>query len=174
LAEKLAGASAFRLALSGAADDMQRAANLLDQRQLGEPTQRAEQSALVRLEQLLSALQPEEPRPASGQPGSQDGQPGGGDSRKSARLPPASELKLLKLMQEDINQRTRKLEEVYGGSTSLAEEARQEYASLSRQQEGLSAILVQLIAAAEAAQEEAGEPPADEPKEMLEEGDARP
>ncbi|NQT11422.1 MAG: hypothetical protein HQ582_01650 [Planctomycetes bacterium] len=146
LAAKLVGANVFNLALSGAASDMGRAAAGLGRRDTGPPTQRAEENALRRLGQLLEALKPEEPDEEPDDDGS--GQGGG----KGAQRPPGSglqtlvELKLLKLMQQEVNQRTQTLEAAFGQADSLTDEGRREYDQLGEEQGRLADLLWDLIA----------------------------
>ena len=145
LTKKLVGAEVFNLALSGAASEMARAAALLGRGQTGGPAQRAEQNALRRLGQLLEALKPEEPEEEPDE--SDSGQGGQGESGQ----PPGSgvqtlvELKLLKLLQQEINLRTRELEEALGPAETLTDEARREYTQLSEEQGRLADLLLNLI-----------------------------
>jgi len=146
LTEKLVGADVFNLALSGAAREMARAAALLDRRETGTPTQAAEQNALRRLDQLLEALKPEEPKD---EPGDSGGAQGG---QEESEQPPGSgvqalvELKLLKLLQQEVNHRTRELEETFGSADTLTDEALREYTQLSEEQGRLADLLLNLIA----------------------------
>jgi hypothetical protein len=147
LAQKLVGAEVFHLALSAAADEMGKAAGLLGQRQTGAGTQQAEQNALSRLDQLLKALEPEKPnKPAEktggGGQGGQGGQPPGG-------VHALAELKLVKLMQEELNRRTRELEKAFGRAGAMSEEARRQYIRLGEEQGQLASLLLQLIKPAE-------------------------
>ena len=143
LVEKMAGAKVFTLALSGAVADMTRAADLLARRQTGPPAQQVEQSALRRLAQLLEALKSEEPQgdtssgSAGGPGGQQGGSPGG--------IQLLAELKLLKLMQGEINRQTGELEQSFGGVDKLDEAARAEYELLSREQGRLADLLLEMI-----------------------------
>ena len=61
LAQRLSGAAAFELALTGAAADMGQAADSLDRRQIGPPTQDAQRRAIRQLDLLVEALKPEPP-----------------------------------------------------------------------------------------------------------------
>jgi hypothetical protein len=98
-ADKLTAAEVFRLALSRAARDMARAADDLDRGKTGQPTQQAEQDALLAIGRLIDALKAATPKPG-GEAGGDGGKgSSGGDPSKLA------ELKLLKLMQEDLNSR---------------------------------------------------------------------
>ena len=144
LAEELAGADVFILAVSGAAGRMAQAAALLQRRRTGIPTRQAQQDALGRLSQLLEALKPEEPTnepdaAAGGAGGAgQGGAPGGG-------VQTLAELKLLKLLQEEVNLRTRQLEETIGRVDRITDQQRLQYTELGQQQRRLADLLMQLI-----------------------------
>ncbi|MGD9644993.1 MAG: hypothetical protein AB7U73_04720 [Pirellulales bacterium] len=111
LAKKLSAAAAFALALEGAFDDMVAAVERIRELDTGPQTQDAERHALARLEQLLAALEPDKPEDQQGgqEGGGEGGQQSGGQQGES--LPDMAQLKLLKLMQLDINERTRELAE---------------------------------------------------------------
>jgi len=115
LAERIAQAKAFVLALRGASREMDRAARGLQRSDTGTSTQRWERNALVRLKQLQKAMKRDGSQ--TGEP--QDGQKPAGEGSQS---PPAdaiqrlAELKLLRLMQEEINRRTIELEEKRNGA----------------------------------------------------------
>ena len=107
LAEKAAAAEAFVLGIRGAMREMDRAARGLDRRQADEPTQRAERNALLRLQQLQQALEQDD---ASGDDGQGQGDSGGQQPPGDA-IQRLAELKLLKLMQQEINRQTTELEQ---------------------------------------------------------------
>ena len=102
-AEKLAAAEVFRLALDSAARDMAHAVARLDTGDTGPAAQQAEQDALARLAALLEALKPSNQAGQPKKPGGGDGQGKQGGNTDAIKL--LSELKLLKLMQEDLNRR---------------------------------------------------------------------
>jgi hypothetical protein len=56
-----------------------------------------------------------------------------------------AELKLLKLMQEDLNRRTRELDEAVRSGRKSAEDARGEYGRLSEEQGRLAEMLLRLL-----------------------------
>lgn len=107
LAEKLALAEVINMALDGAAGHMARAAERLKARETGNFTQSAQEAARNRFAQLLAALD-ERAKPAEGkqkgEAGGGEGQPGGGNQGGQQSL---AELKLLKILQEDLNERYR-------------------------------------------------------------------
>jgi hypothetical protein len=157
LGEQLAGAGAFEMALTGAAGDMGRAAALLDRRETGDGTQQAEQDALQRLDMLLEALKPEEPTAESdggGGQGNQQGPPPG------AGIQSLAELKLLKLLQHEVNLRTEKLQQAVGPDGRPDDQQRRQFQSLAEQQGRLADLLLQLLRPAEQKPEDepAGEP----------------
>jgi hypothetical protein len=149
LVDDLAGAEVLRLALSDARDSMSRAAAMLDRNQTGPPTLALEKAAIVRLDQLLEAIRPEEPEEGSSDSGGGEGQGGQPQGSPGDALHALAELKLLKLLQEEVNLRTRKLEEQFGGAPNVPEDARREYSELSRQQGRLADLLLNLLTPAE-------------------------
>jgi len=157
LGEQLAGAGAFEMALTGAAGDMGRAAALLDRRETGDGTQRAEQDALRRLDMLLEALKPEEPTAESdggGGQGNQQGPPPG------AGIQSLAELKLLKLLQHEVNLRTEKLQQAVAPDGKPDDQQRRQFQSLADQQGRLADLLLQLLRPVQQKPEDepAGEP----------------
>jgi hypothetical protein len=156
LAEKLAAAEVFNLGLKTTAGQMAEAARLLDQRDLGTTAQQAEQRVLSRLEQMIDALKPDSP---GNQPQNQGGQSAGGGPGQAGEGQPGgqqaggirflSELKLLKLMQQDINLRTEALEQARRGQQPTQDQ-RQEYAALSEEQGQVADLLLNLTQPAEA------------------------
>jgi hypothetical protein len=135
----------LNLALSDAAGQMARAAALLDGRQTGKPTQQAEQKALGRLAQLREALRPETSEEEPDDSGEGSGQPGGTPGQPGSGVQALVELKLLKLMQEEINGRTQALEETFGPAEALTGDQRRQYVQLSREQGRLADLLLNLI-----------------------------
>jgi hypothetical protein len=141
--ESMKGKGGFQLALSAAAAEMGRAASLLNHRETGQSTQQAEQAALARLALVLKALEPEKPAdPKSGDPGN-----GHGPDKKNGQshgILPLAELKLLKLMQEDLGLRTKNLEAALAGRQPTDDQRRQ-YNELSEEQGRLADLVYQLL-----------------------------
>lgn len=126
--------SAFALAMDQAAGHMRQAAELLDDRQTAESTQQAQQAALRRLAMILEALAPEQASGRAEQGGSQ-----GSPSRRPGPPLSVTQLKLLRLMQQDVLARTEQLER------SGANVAAQRYAELSAEQRRLAEMLLRLL-----------------------------
>ncbi len=155
LARKTTGFEVVRMTLGGAAQQMDLAGRRLEQGQADPPTEQAQAAALERLDQLLEALKQEPPEPSdsenanAGQGGQGQNQPA--DSPLEA-LKVLTELKLLKMMQGDLNGQTRRLEKDYGSLDQLPQQARDRYNDISRQQGRLAELLLGLIAPAAEAQ----------------------
>jgi hypothetical protein len=111
LVKSLAAAEVFSLALKGAARQMELAANLLGERQTGEPTQRAEAAALKRFVDLVAAVnfENDEPPPGQKKPDEQDPQNGQQSPRPQDGIPVLAELKMLLSLQRELNARTAEL-----------------------------------------------------------------
>lgn len=147
--DDLSAATVFHLVLTQVADDMASAHKALLQQKTGTAPQQAQHSALARLDQIIEALQPVEPDENE----SDDNQGGGqgqGQGQKGPKAPgdalkAMAELKLLKLMQVGINAQTENLDRQYGHDDALPEEARREYARLSREQGHLADLLLGLM-----------------------------
>ncbi|MCL6503608.1 MAG: hypothetical protein K6T86_13070 [Pirellulales bacterium] len=149
-AERLAAARSFELALTSAAGAMERAATLLRNLELGQDTQAAESRALARLDQILQALAPDQPpQPREGEQPEQQGEPGQqGENQPSPQqgdgIRSVAELKLLKLLQDDLNARTRELAEALRDVPHPNPAQQQELAELSAEQGRLADLLLEL------------------------------
>ena len=108
--ELLAGLHVFGVALADAETQLAAAAEQLEDQITGPPTQQAERRALARFEQIVWALEQtaaaaNNPPPAGGQ-----GNPGaGGQSQRP--LFDLFEVKLLRMLQADLNERTHTLQQ---------------------------------------------------------------
>ncbi len=145
LAQGLAGSGVFHLALSEAGDFLGRAIGLLAGQQTGPETQQWEGRALERFEMVLAALEPEEREPPDGQSNSSGADPGspGGQPGAVQRL---AELKLLRLLQEEINWRTRELDaEVAQRGGEPSDDQQREYERLSLEQAHLADLVIELM-----------------------------
>ena len=157
LVPRLAGA--MGPVVADAADEMHEAGGLLDQRQVGPATQTVQLSVMRRFDRLLEALSPDETiaqgeSPGGGQAGSENAANGSG--------PTLADLKLLKLLQQDINVRTLGLQQAIGPSPKPSDEQAGRCAELSEGQGRLADIMRQLV---RPPQEEQG-PPVEIAREM--------
>jgi len=143
LIQSLDPANVFRAALGAVVDEMSRVTVLLQRRQLGPSTQQAEQNAIDRLKMILTATEAEEPAKAAhgDGPGNAEGNNGEGKPRG---ILPLAQLKLLKLLQEDLNLRTQQLHQAEAAGKP-AEELRESYARLSEEQGRLAELTFQLL-----------------------------
>lgn len=148
-AERLGSAPAFKLGLEGSAGDMARAESLVRERKTDAPTQQVAESAVRRLQRLLEALKPRKnDKPGGEQAGGGEGQ--GGDQQGSGDGPTSlTELVLIKLLQEDVNARTKELDAIRKRGKLTPEES-QEFTRLGEEQGKLAELLLELIGDAEA------------------------
>ncbi|MEN6459616.1 MAG: hypothetical protein ABFC63_11885 [Thermoguttaceae bacterium] len=140
LALQLSGADAFQLALGMAVEEMEAAARSLDMRQTGPRTQAAQRRALRQLELVVEAIRPE-PRNAAAIQANAGGVQGKERQTPSAGMPSVAELKLLKLLQREINVRVEALQRAVQTSEKLGDEPRAEYRELGRMQGRLAEIV---------------------------------
>ncbi|MGD0517477.1 MAG: hypothetical protein ABSA26_08085, partial [Thermoguttaceae bacterium] len=148
LGDQLSAAAAFALALDGASRDMDQAAGFLDRYQTAAETQQAQQNAMHRLDLLLEALKPESPENQPNQPANAgDNKPVGGQQplTQPENTVNLSELKLLKMLQEDINRRTAALAEAVGSEGKSTDQQRKEYEQLAEEQARLAELILKMM-----------------------------
>ena len=148
LARKLRGAEVLAFSVKVAASEMAKAAGWLDRGELGSPVQESQQAALVRLRQLLESFQPDEPEKKEPEKENSSGSSADGDKGKSCSGDAAeakAQIKLLRLLQQDVNRRTREFEEKLGRGVPLADEDRRRFTELSREQGRLADLLLAII-----------------------------
>jgi hypothetical protein len=131
------------------ADEMARADDGLVHGQTGQPTQQAEAAAHDGLIRLIDLLRPAEPKPGGGE--SPSGEGGGGNSGQPNQL---VELKLLELMQEDLNTRYQQLRDAKPTPQTAAQRA-----DLAAEQGRLAELAIEM---AEASENEADQEPVDQ------------
>jgi hypothetical protein len=151
LAGRLIGAEVFVLALSGSAREMARSAGFLDRGRVDNATRAAQLEALAGLDRLLESLKPEPPEEEDQEEPRKEGGAGQGGGAKPPSSPgealkALAQLKLLKLMQEDVNLRTRALEAAFGSRDELADQDVESYLDLSQEQGRLAELILGLIA----------------------------
>jgi hypothetical protein len=112
LIEKLEGAPVFSLTLKRATGNMDDAAQRLQALKTDAETQRAARAAAKRFQQLLDALKLERAKGAGGQQGGGQQGGGAGGGGQGDGVPAAAQLKMLKSLQEELNERTDFFEEL--------------------------------------------------------------
>jgi hypothetical protein len=136
----------FGLALDGISRDMDRAAGLLDRGLTGEETQQAQSAALHRLELVLEALKPETPQT---QPSTGANVPEMGEGKEGQKVPQRTislaELKLLKMLQREINARTVALAQSLGPNGKPTDQQRRQYAQLAEEQNRLAEMVMKMV-----------------------------
>jgi hypothetical protein len=154
LAEKLSLAEVINLALDGAAKHMARAAELLEHRETGAQAQGAQEAARLRLAQLLAAFEKDKKSP---QGAGQAGGSGGGAAGRGDGDFVLTQLKLLKLLQEDLSGRYRSAATTTEGD---ADTLRRQMAELAEEQGKLAELTLKLSAPPD------GEKPEDDPEKL--------
>jgi hypothetical protein len=145
--EILTSAPVFALTLTRAMHNMDRAVDLLDERRADADTQGAQQAAADRFAQLLEALkndpsqQGEAPEESGG--GGQGGGQQGGPQRDG--IPPIAQLKMLRSLQLEINERTRELDTTRQRQNGLSPGQEKELESLGAEQGTLADLVRNLM-----------------------------
>lgn len=152
LADKLTSAEVFRLAMDGAIGEMNQATDQLAELRTDKSTLDSEQNAHRRLGQLLDALKQDKAEGGEQQTGNGDGQQGGGKPPGDG-IPEIAQLKMLKFLQMEINERTRALNEQLG-KQPLSDDQTRELSRLGEQQGELADLVRNLSRPQEANPEE--------------------
>ena len=133
------GVPVFSLILKKAADSMGKASDSLQQLETGKPTQVSEKSAAERLQQLIDSLQPDKPK--DGEQQQQQQQQGGEQQQEGDGIPPVAQLKMLKRLQTEINNRTGEYDKMVNGGQKLTLEQKTDLESLKTEQGRLADLL---------------------------------
>ena len=137
------GVPVFSLILKKAADSMGKASDSLQQLETGKPTQASEKSAAERLQQLIDSLQPDKPK--DGEQQQQQQQQGGeqqqGGQQEGDGIPTVAQLKMLKRLQTEINNRTGEYDTMVNGGQKLTLEQKNDLESLKTEQGRLADLL---------------------------------
>jgi hypothetical protein len=149
LRQKLSAAAAFEFALSAARKDMQSAADALGQGQTGPAAVRPAQSAAQRLTQMLEALAPDSGTPGPSSPSDSPPPPPAAEGGQKDPFTSLAELKLLELLQQEVNRRTTQVEveaeRQRGAGGELPAELLREMESLAAEQGRLAEMVLELI-----------------------------
>lgn len=140
LAEQLAGTETFQFVLHSAAEDMARTAARLGDRDTAVATQVLEQDVLSRLKQLVEAIKRDETAGQSASPPANS--PAGQQSSDNIRA--VAELKLIRLMQEDLNRRTQRLSEAVGEQPPT-DQQQADFSRLAKEQGRLAELMLSLV-----------------------------
>ncbi|MCA9248047.1 MAG: hypothetical protein KDA42_13055 [Planctomycetales bacterium] len=147
-AQKMDQRPVFQLALEAASDVMKRAGNALARGVADEPTQAQQAEALQRLKQLLEAIAPDKNDGANqegeGQGGA--GQGGGGQAGNSG-IQDIAQLKLVKLLQENLNRRFETLRKSLDQGDPGVEHLRDQQIRLADEQGRLADLVLDLVVA---------------------------
>ncbi len=150
LGDQLSAAAVFAMALDSASRDMEQAAGFLDRHLTGAEAQQAQQNAMRRLDLLLEALKPESPANQPNQPASAENKaPANANQtpKQGQNNVNLSELKLLKILQEEINRRTAALAETIGPDGQPSDQQRKEYEQLAEEQARLAELILKMMKA---------------------------
>jgi len=143
LSEKLGeGAPIFTLNLKKAAEAMEASAQRLHGLKTDDPTLRAEKLAATRIKLLIDSLKPDKAKGGAGgqqPPGGE--QPGGGGAGGGDGIPASAQIKVLKSLQQELNERTEYFDELRRRGKELDAEQAAELDKLHEDQ-GLLADLV--------------------------------
>ncbi len=140
LANSMEGTEVVVLALRGAGRMMEQAAVRLKDRKPDTVTVDLETSAKQRFVGLLEALRPDRSS-GNGQPqqGPQNRDENAGSSGDT--VPQLAQLKLLKMLQEDLNRRTAKFDAAHADKQALSEAEQRELTALANEQEQLADLM---------------------------------
>jgi len=141
-AHTLRSVEVFAIALRGASKHMQTAADRVTRKQLDAETLTAQRAAKQRVVDLIDALKPEPPTDG-GDRTSQTPANAGDNAQTSPaeRFPLLAQLKMLKKIQRDINQRTSILDRQRGQPGALSEGELAELEALAREQGELADLI---------------------------------
>ena len=133
------GAPVFSLTLKRASASMTDAADRLQALKTDGPTLTAERSASRRFKQLLDSLKPDKMKKADGGDDQQQG--GGGGGAGGDGIPPAAQIKMLKMLQQEINERTDAFDELVRRKKKLMPEQERERTMLKEDQGTLADLV---------------------------------
>ncbi len=139
--EKLEGAPVFALTLRRAAAKMEEAAKRLQEIKPDSAAQAAAQDASDRFKQLIESLKPDSGGQGQGQGGGGGGGGGGAGGQGGDGIPATAQLKMLKSLQQEINEKTESFDELKRRDKKLTPEQTREIKRLADDQ-GVLADLV--------------------------------
>ncbi len=137
LIEQLEGAPVFSLTLKRAMESMEKAAGRLQAMKTDDETQQAVRSASHRFEQLIDALKEDDAK----QGGQGGGGGGGGGAGGGDGIPATAQLKMLKTLQQEINERTESFDELRRRNQKLTPEQTGDAERLANDQGALADLV---------------------------------
>jgi hypothetical protein len=142
--EVLTSAPVFALTLTRAMSNMERAVELLNERKADQETQSAQQAAADRFAMLLDSLKNDAKN--DGESEGEEGEGGGGGGGQQGGpprdgIPPLAQLKMLRSLQLEINERTRELDGTRQRQNGLSAAQEKELESLSAEQGTLAELV---------------------------------
>jgi hypothetical protein len=147
--DKLASAEVFQFAMRRAAEQMRLAVDALNRLETGGDVQRAQRLAMNQLRLLIESLTDEPAENGDQQPAGGGDGPGGGQSPDGQDgFQALAAIKLLKLMQQDINARTEELRDKQQGGEPLSLGDAEELQRLVADQGRLAEIAFELLTSA--------------------------
>jgi hypothetical protein len=139
LIEQLEGAPVFSLTLKRATESMEKAAGRLQAMKTDDETQKAVRSASHRFEQLIDSLKADDAK--QGGQGGGGGGGGGGGAGGGDGIPATAQLKMLKTLQQEINERTESFDELRRRNQKLTPEQTGDAERLANDQGALADLV---------------------------------
>ncbi|HMF36788.1 MAG TPA: DUF4175 domain-containing protein, partial [Isosphaeraceae bacterium] len=139
LIQQLEGSPVFSLTLKRATESMEKAAGRLQAMKTDDETQKAVRSASHRFEQLIDSLKDDDAKQA-GQGGGGGGG-GGGGAGGGDGIPATAQLKMLKTLQQEINERTESFDELRRRNQKLTPEQTSDAERLANDQGALADLV---------------------------------
>jgi hypothetical protein len=145
---------------------MERAADLLGERKTGEATRQAETAARKRFEDLIASLATPQGKGKKQEPANENGGGGGGESGPQVDgIPALAELKMLKTLQQDLNDRTAQVASRHQAGMPLSPEEQRELAAISAEQGELADLALNFMQRAKTGDDEEDEDSDEAPRD---------
>lgn len=145
LASNMGSDPVFQLALGGAAESMGIAGDQLSQGATGPGVQSRQRDAITRLSKLRQALQPDLDDDGKLNGKGNSGGGGGGGGQGGCKRRDIAELKLIKLLQEELNRRTLLVHESLAPDTVPNSHQQDELLRIAEEQGRLADIVLDLV-----------------------------
>jgi hypothetical protein len=165
--KELTAVPVFARLVKRSAESMEQAGERLDGLKASDPRSedlpdaeaaRLQARSVRRLDQVIESLKDENAGKLSRSASSSGGGSGGSDGGADNSLPPTAQLKVLRKMQEEVNQRTKTFGEEHPGGKDLDDKAKVELQSIQIDQKDVAELLEQLRSGAQPEQAEGNKP----------------